>query len=81
MKFFIILCPQDFAELKEKQQGNKVPDFSRLLKFTSRKLKSPSEDVDMAGTANIRSVNDDDRGRRSRKLLPESSAGKYLNKK
>ncbi len=63
---------QDFAELKEKQQGNKVPDFSRLLKFTSRKLKSPTEDVDMAG--NTRSVNDDDRGRRSRKLLPESSA-------
>ncbi|XP_037045702.1 F-actin-monooxygenase Mical isoform X2 [Bradysia coprophila] len=63
----------DFAELKEKQQGNKVPDFSRLLKFTSRKVKSPSEDVDMAG--NTRSAIDDDRGRRSRKLLPESSAG------
>lgn len=59
--------------MKEKQQGNKVPDFSRLLKFTSRKVKSPTEDVDMA--VNARSVNDDDRVRRSRKLIPESSAG------
>lgn len=55
-----------------------MPDFSRLLKFTSRKLKSPSEDVDMALTGNTRSGNDDDRGRRSRKLLPENSAGKCL---
>ncbi|KAJ6638608.1 [F-actin]-monooxygenase Mical [Pseudolycoriella hygida] len=70
----------DFAELKEKQQGNKVPDFSRLLKFTSRKLKSPSEDVDMAGTINARSLNDDDRGRRSRKLIAENSAGKIFRK-
>lgn len=51
-----------------------MPDFSRLLKFTSRKLKSPSEDVDMVNIGNTRSGNDDDRGRRSRKLLPENSA-------
>lgn len=65
--------------MKEKQHANKVPDFSRLLKFTSRKLKSPSEDVDMGVSGNARSVNDDDRGRRSRKLLPESSAGELMS--
>lgn len=69
----------DFAELKDKP-SNKVPDFSRLLKFTSRKVKSPSHEVDMIHHSTpSRNAIDDERGRRTRKLTTnENSPGMFF---
>lgn len=71
----------DFSEFKEKlKSGVKVPDFSRLLKFTSssaHKSKSPSCDNEIAGVTNKPigfggTTPSDDRSRRLRKSVIEN---------
>ncbi|XP_055902556.1 F-actin-monooxygenase Mical isoform X8 [Eupeodes corollae] len=60
----------DVSELREKNRNN-VPDFSRLLQMSSRKAKSPMQDVaDLPHTTQRRSVLDEEKVKRQRKHEP-----------
>ncbi|XP_055852122.1 F-actin-monooxygenase Mical isoform X6 [Episyrphus balteatus] len=61
----------DVSELREKNRNN-VPDFSRLLQMTSsRKAKSPMQDVaDLPHATQRRSVLDEEKVKRQRKHEP-----------
>lgn len=69
-KFFLLkinislVIEKDLTKIRE-NKAMAAPDFSRLLKYTSRKARSPSNEVDM-GTTSKRT--DDERPRRTRKF-------------
>lgn len=62
----------DVSELREKNR-NAAPDFSKLLQISSKKAKSPMQDiVDVPNVIQRRSVLDEEKTKRQKKLEASS---------